>query len=331
MVDYLSALNTKGSGLNITQIVDSLVEAETLPKKDSLETKKEVKELEISGLAEVKSKMSEVQASLKLLSNSNKYFPSSSSSALSISVSDGATAKAFTSEVRVVSTAARQTLQFSDNSFTTPNAAIGDGTLTINVGTWATDDGSFTNVSPAVSHSLVVNASDDLQTLATSLDSLSGVNASVLQTAPETYSLIVRSEFGADQALKITTSDSALNLFRADPSVDATVQKTRASDASLFVDGVSVTRSSNTITDLFDGYEVIVNSKSIDSDSPANGITMADPGFTVNSTLDTENAKNSMELLVAQLNDMRTKFNELTFKSIHFFVTEFILDKLLSY
>ena len=28
-VDYVSAINTKGSGLNITQIVESLVEAET--------------------------------------------------------------------------------------------------------------------------------------------------------------------------------------------------------------------------------------------------------------------------------------------------------------
>jgi flagellar hook-associated protein 2 len=35
-IDYLSALNTKGSGLNITQIVDSLVEADVAPKKDSL-------------------------------------------------------------------------------------------------------------------------------------------------------------------------------------------------------------------------------------------------------------------------------------------------------
>ena len=33
-VDYLSALNSKGSGLNITQLVDSLVKAETEPKKN---------------------------------------------------------------------------------------------------------------------------------------------------------------------------------------------------------------------------------------------------------------------------------------------------------
>ena len=42
-VDYLSALNTKGSGLNITQIVDSLVDAEVAPKKDALNTQIEEK------------------------------------------------------------------------------------------------------------------------------------------------------------------------------------------------------------------------------------------------------------------------------------------------
>ena len=38
-VDYLSALNTKGSGLNIKQIVDSIVNAETAPKKDLMTRK----------------------------------------------------------------------------------------------------------------------------------------------------------------------------------------------------------------------------------------------------------------------------------------------------
>ena len=42
-VDYISALNTKGSGLNITQIVDSLVDAETQPKKDLINDKIEQK------------------------------------------------------------------------------------------------------------------------------------------------------------------------------------------------------------------------------------------------------------------------------------------------
>ena len=38
-VDYLSALNSKGSGLNITQLVDSLVQAETAPLSSQIEQK----------------------------------------------------------------------------------------------------------------------------------------------------------------------------------------------------------------------------------------------------------------------------------------------------
>ena len=36
-VDYLSAINRQGSGLNITQLVDSLVEAETAPQVDRIQ------------------------------------------------------------------------------------------------------------------------------------------------------------------------------------------------------------------------------------------------------------------------------------------------------
>ena len=38
-VDYLSAINNRGSGLNITQIVDSLVEAEKAPQENLIQTK----------------------------------------------------------------------------------------------------------------------------------------------------------------------------------------------------------------------------------------------------------------------------------------------------
>ena len=38
-VDYLSALNTGGSGLNTKQIVDSIVDAETAPQKDLIDKK----------------------------------------------------------------------------------------------------------------------------------------------------------------------------------------------------------------------------------------------------------------------------------------------------
>ena len=56
-VDYLSALNSKGSGLNITQIVDSLVQAETAPQKDLLQDKIDTRNTAISALATLSSEL----------------------------------------------------------------------------------------------------------------------------------------------------------------------------------------------------------------------------------------------------------------------------------
>ena len=56
-VDYLSALNSKGSGLNITQIVDSLVQAETAPQKELLQDKIDTRNTAISALATLSSEL----------------------------------------------------------------------------------------------------------------------------------------------------------------------------------------------------------------------------------------------------------------------------------
>ena len=55
-VDYLSALNSKGSGLNITQIVDSLVQAKTTPPKELLQDKIDTRTTAISALATLSSR-----------------------------------------------------------------------------------------------------------------------------------------------------------------------------------------------------------------------------------------------------------------------------------
>ncbi len=304
-VDYLSILNKKGSGLNITQIVDSLVEADTIPKKNMLSEDKATKETEISTFAEVVSELSSLKTDLDSLANSNKYVPSSANSALSVSVSDNSTAKSFDSDIRVVSLASHQTLQFSGSStYTSPSASIGQGTLSINLGTWATDDSGFTNKSPAVTHSVTVDTSNNtLQGLAASIDALSGITASVLQTSAGVYSLVVKSAMGADNALKITTAQSALNDFRADPPSIAGPQKARAADAELTVDGITVKRASNTIGNIVSGYSFDLNSTTTSA-------------FRVSSSLDKETAYLSTKVLVDRLNVTRVYFDDLLDKGV---------------
>ena len=63
-VDYLSAINQSGSGLNITQIVDSLVDAEKTPQENAIQTKIDDKTTSISAIGEVKSALSVLSSSL---------------------------------------------------------------------------------------------------------------------------------------------------------------------------------------------------------------------------------------------------------------------------
>ena len=94
---------------------------------------------------------------------------------------------------------------------------------------------------------------------------------------------------GADNAIKITTGDTGLNQFRADPTIGSgsparTAQKQAASDAELVVDGVTVKRTSNSISNIFSGYTIDLKGET-DTLSPSN--------FNVSSSLDVDSAFNN--------------------------------------
>ena len=80
-VDYLSALNSQGSGLNITQIVDSLVEAEVAPKRNLISNSQNKTELRISELATLKSNLDIFQKSTDSFDLSSAFAISNSNSA----------------------------------------------------------------------------------------------------------------------------------------------------------------------------------------------------------------------------------------------------------
>ena len=181
----------------------------------------------------------------------------------------------------------------------------------MNLGTWNTAGNTFTNKSTPVVHTVSVNSSNNtLQGLASSLNSLSGISASVLQTSAGVYSLVVKSPMGADNAIKITTGDSALNDFRADPTIAGTPrtsQKQAASDAEIVVDGVTVKRTSNSISNIFSGYTIDLKGET-DTLTPSN--------FNVRSSLDVNSAFDNASTLVNRLNLARTYFDELLDRGI---------------
>ena len=305
-VDYLSAINQGGSGLNVTQIVDSLVQAEQVPQENQIQSKIDAGNTAISAIGEIKSALSKLSTSLSTLIGNTSLKVNSSSSAISATISDPSTAVAINSTISVSTLAKGQTLAFEDYSSST--SLVGAGSLVLERGDWSS--GSFVASSTVTSKTLSVTATDTLESLKDKINALDyGVTASVLGAGDGTYTLVLKSQDGKENSLRITASESPSGSGLS--SIDNTTtngskQKVAGTDASFTVDGISLTRSSNVISDLFTGYTVNLNASTTvnGTDTPAN----------LTGTVDNSSAITNLQSFVNAVNEARTLLNEKTFR-----------------
>ena len=134
-VDYLSAINKQGSGLNITQIVDSIVQAETAPVASRIQKNIDDKNAVISGYAVISAELDKMKDYANSAKGSTAFSVNSDNSAVGVQVSDQSQAKAFDASIAVSSLASSQTLEFS--GFSSKTAAINKGTINIDFGSWS--------------------------------------------------------------------------------------------------------------------------------------------------------------------------------------------------
>ena len=259
-VDYLSAINRQGSGLNITELVDGLVEAETAPQVDRIQKDIDNRNAAISGYAIVANELGKLKTFTESLSGSSAFSVSSSNSAIGVQVDNQAEAKAFDAQISVSALAKAQTLEFS--GFSSKTESINLGSIAIDFGSWSGDTFSI-NSNKASQSVTVSSANNTLDGLAASLSEISGVNATVTDKGDGTFSLIINSDTGAKNALRMTVtedaSDSGLSAFDT-TSNNSNKQVVAAQDASINLNGVSIARETNVISDLIDGYKFTLNS-----------------------------------------------------------------------
>ena len=305
-VDYLSAINQGGSGLNITQIVDSLVEAEQAPQENQIQTKIDARNTAISAIGEIKSALSKLSTSLTTLTGNTSLKASSTSSAISAIISDPSVAVAINSSISVSSLAKGQTLAFED--YTSNNSLVGSGSLILERGDWSS--GSFVASATVSSKSLTVTTTDTLESLKDKINALNyGVTASVLGAGDGTYTLVLKSQDGKENALRVTATESpsGSGLSSIDnTSTNGAKQKLAGTDASFSVDGISLTRSSNEINDLFSGYTVnLLSSTTVGgTDTPANLV----------GSVDKVAATSNIQSFVDAVNTAKNLLNEKTFR-----------------
>jgi flagellar hook-associated protein 2 len=253
-VDYLSAINSKGSGMNITQLVDALVTAEIAPKRNLISDKQEATELSISELAKLRSSFDEFQTTLKTPNAGVASDVFSSSTAVSVKVNNHAKLQVATDSISVSQLARGQVLEFT--GFTSANASVAGGNLSLRFGTWSQSTFSEADSTNAQSISLP-DSGATLGSLAAKLNEVSGVSARVVQKGTDDYSLVIMSDLGSDNAIKITADVAELSTF--DNSTNNSQQILSAQNAIMSYNGISLERSSNTISDLIPGVTLDLN------------------------------------------------------------------------
>ncbi|MDD4910911.1 MAG: flagellar filament capping protein FliD [Sideroxydans sp.] len=275
MASTAATSGTSGMGVDVNAIVTGLMTIERKPIT-RLDTKETSYNAQVSALGMIQSKMSTLQTAVQNLGSSS----SSSLLSLNASVSDssifsataGSSAVAGTYSLTVSSLAQSQNLVAAGQSSDT--AAISDGTATtisfdfgtITGGTLSS--GTYTSASFATNGSTVQSITIDgtNNSLAGIRDAINaaglGVTASIVNDGSATpYRLALSSNnTGVSNSLKITTSggDGTLNTLLAHdpaglPAAQHLNQTVAAQNAALTMNGIAITKESNTITDAVQG------------------------------------------------------------------------------
>lgn len=306
-VDYLSALNA-GSGLNTTQIVDALVEASRAPKAEAINKKVEENNVKISGFGTLKQQFETFKTSMTSLDGEIGLSVASGSSNIETTITDKTKISDFSHSMAVSQLAQNHTLVFANN-FSTENASIGQGTLLFEFGSWNRSNSTFAEDTSITNKTLTIDSTNN--TLTGLRDAINdggmGLTASIIQTATSAYSLVVKSNSGSGNEMKITATEDSSNagLSTFGFSTYASSKETIiGQDANLTIDGVTVTRSSNTITDLINGVQLELK-------GTVSSAVKVEAGY------DETSALTNMNSFVTSLNTLTTKMNELTKRGLN--------------
>lgn len=234
-----------GSGIDIKGLAQSLVDAEKTPQKERIDAKIKQSEARITGYGAMKYALSELKTAFEKLNDASDFssIKPSNTQPNALSITASSTAEAGSYNIEVLQTALMQrtaSSNFADRA--TPLNVISPATtgtafsLNLTIGGVDKGDISVSNPTPAGLVSAINGAK-------------LGVTAQLINTGSG-YNVVVTGETGASKAFSLTSKDSN---GVAVPGVSFTNNLQTATDASLKINGLTVSRSSNTITDVIDG------------------------------------------------------------------------------
>lgn len=307
----MAGITGLGSGIEIKRIVTALVNAERAPKTAQLSRLESATTAKFSALGQVKSSLSDFQASLKNLKDASLYekrtATSSDSAVLSATASASATSGSYKVSVERLATASKVGTAALASGFTASAA----GEMTVKVGA---DDSAGVKIAVA--------QGDDLATIRDKMNSAlkdKGVTVNLLNDpGTGTSRLVMTSKTaGEGKDVYLETSSASLSNLRIgsinyddpDNPVGALAALTgtaagyleQAGDAAFKIDGLSFTSSSNSVSDVIPGVTLSLS-------------TASEPGKTTTLTVgqDVSGVKGTIKKFVDAYNKVMSTTKQLT-------------------
>ena len=261
-----------GSGLDTTALIKALVDADSAAETSQLEKDEEKTNAKISALGSLKSNLKQFNSIIKSIqtSESSGFVGNSSNTATATLTASGDAAGAdIDSSLTVTTLASSHTLTGPAYSATT--STVGAGSISIAFGTWSADPTSGGGQSHTANSQSTISVNttssttlkdlrDLINNAATDSDSDGerDVLASIIYDGTN-YMLMLKSESGASNEMKVTASSDLANTisgvsYNYNATTSNMTQRVSGINAAFTVDGISMTRSSNEIKDLFDGF-----------------------------------------------------------------------------
>lgn len=254
------------SGLDINGIITKLMSVEQRPVT-ALNTKESVLQARISAYGSLKGAISTFQSSLAPLNNAATFSARTATIADTSVANVTASASAASGKFQVEVQNLAQAQKLKSSVFSDPTATVGTGTLTIQFGSYS--GGSFTlNPDKAAGTVTIDTSHTSLSGVRDAINAANiGASASIVNDGTG-YRLVVSSnDTGLANALKITVNDSdanhtdtsGLSQLAYDATTGGTTNLTEtaaALNANAIVDGIAISKASNTFSDVIEGVTV---------------------------------------------------------------------------
>jgi flagellar hook-associated protein 2 len=301
-----------GSNIDVAGLVDKLMQVEKQPLT-ALDKKEAAVQVKISALASFRGSLSTFQATLVGLEQTSSY------TAAKVSLGDNSVASASSSadadpgthSLEVTHLAAAQRLK-SNTSFAAITDTVGTGTLSIQYGSYA--NGFSVNADRPTQTVTIDAAHSSLSGVRDAINAAKiNVTASIVNDGTGYRLVLASKDTGSANGVRISVSDddntatdtAGLSRLAYDPAADVGSGKNMtevvaAQDSAFLVDGIAITKPSNTVSDVLAGTTLTLLKTNLNTP------------MTLAITQDTGPVQTSVAAFVKAYNDVNKTITDLT-------------------